>query len=84
MVYLSKKVKTMEERLKDVFATVLEIDRSIIDESLSTKTLPEWDSLRHMNLIIAIEEEFGISIEDEAIANLTTYVALRDYLKISV
>jgi len=36
-----------------------------------------WDSIKHMNLVLAIEEEFGISIPDEDAANITTYPLIR-------
>jgi acyl carrier protein len=30
----------------------------------------EWDSLRHIEIILAVEEEFGISISEEDFAEL--------------
>jgi len=40
-------------------------------------TVEAWDSIKHMNLVLAIEEEFGISIPDEDAANITSYPLIR-------
>ena len=64
---------TLNERIKEIIALVLEVDPSSIDENSSSDTLPQWDSLHHMNLILALEEDFGISIPDEEVADLTSY-----------
>ncbi len=74
----------MEEKLKEVMAAVLEVSPAEITENASTKTLQNWDSLKHMNLIMAIEDEFNIAVDDEAIADLTSYKALADYLKAKI
>ena len=57
---------------------------SIGDET-NMDTVASWDSIKHMNLVLAIEEEFGISIPDEDAANITSYplikLVLQDLLK---
>ena len=35
-------------------------------------TVEQWDSLRHMNLVLSIEDEFGITIPDEEAADITS------------
>ena len=37
-----------------------------------------WDSLRHMQLIMAIEDEFGVTFADDDIPNLLSLRAIRD------
>jgi acyl carrier protein len=53
--------------IRDVFATP--------DLPLSHETTPadveNWDSFNHINLIISIEEEFGISFDTDEIGKLT-------------
>lgn len=49
-----------------VFQHVFGVDS--VDDSMSVETLDEWDSLSHINLILELESEFGVSIStDEAI-----------------
>lgn len=75
-----------ENTLKHVMATLLTVDFAAIDSAASMDTIPTWDSLRHMNLVLALEEEFKVSIPDEDAGNITSYklikLVLEDLLKI--
>ncbi len=66
-----------ENTLKEVMATVLSIAADSITEDTSMDTVEAWDSIKHMNLVLAIEEEFGVSIPDEDAANITSYSLIR-------
>lgn len=66
-----------EDHLKSVMATILEVDEAVIGPDTSMDTLEAWDSIKHMNLILAVEEEFGVSVPDEEAADLTSYPLLR-------
>ena len=74
-----------QDKLKTVVATVLNVDVSRIDAHASSDTIETWDSLRHMNLVLALEDEFGVSLPDEEVANATSYpllvLALQDLLQ---
>jgi acyl carrier protein len=70
----------MEDRIKDVMAVVFEIDRSQIDENCSPDIVENWDSLRHMNMIVALEEEFQIRFSDEDIPNMTNFKIIRNII----
>lgn len=59
--------------LKKVMASVLEVDVADIDDESSMDTLANWDSLRQMNLVLALEESFRVSIPDEDAANATSF-----------
>ena len=67
----------MESTLKTVMATVLGISADAIGDDTSMDTVESWDSIKHMNLVLAIEEEFGVSIPDEDAANITSYPLIR-------
>ena len=62
-----------EEKLKGLMGTVLGVPEEQINETTSTDNLDQWDSLSHMNLILALEEEFDVEIPDEEVGNLTSY-----------
>ena len=66
-----------EDRLKAVIAAMLDIDPNAIGADTSTDTVPQWDSVRHMNLVIALEEAFGISIPDDEVATMTSYPIIK-------
>jgi acyl carrier protein len=66
-----------EDTLKQVMATLLTVDVSAIDQDASMDTIPTWDSLRHMNLVLALEEEFKVTIPDEDAGNITSYKLIK-------
>ena len=62
-----------DERMKGVMAAVFEIQAKDIDDNSSPDSIGNWDSLRHMNLIVSLEEEFNITFDDDDIANMLNY-----------
>jgi acyl carrier protein len=46
-------------KLQEIFDTVF-LDEVIVTPELSAKDVPEWDSITHVTLIMAVEEGFGI------------------------
>lgn len=63
-------------KIKDVMAAVLEVDASEIGDDASMDNVSTWDSLRQMNLVLALEEAFGVSFPDEDAANATSFALL--------
>lgn len=48
------------DRLKEIFIDVLDLDEVELKEETSANDIEEWDSLSHIQLIVAIEKAFGI------------------------
>jgi len=58
----------VKKRLKKIISTVLGVDENEISDDASPDTLEDWDSIGHVQLILAVETEFSISIPpDEAV-----------------
>jgi len=70
----------MEKKLKEIIATVLSVDISKIDEGASSETIENWDSLRHMKLMIALEDEFSLEFDDDEIMRMFDYKAVLEVL----
>lgn len=60
----------MEQRVKKVMASVFGVDPDTIRPDASPDTVEQWDSLRHMNLVVALEEEFAVRFTDQQIDEL--------------
>lgn len=69
----------MEERVLSVLRTVFK-DASI-DASCSQKNCAAWDSMNHLNLVVELEIEFGVSFEPEEIARMVDFKAVCEVLK---
>ncbi len=64
----------MREDLRQVLQNVLEIDS--ISENDSAETISTWDSVRHLSLILALEERFGLNFDADEIPELTSVAAI--------
>lgn len=69
-----------EHRLKKVLSNILDIDEIEINEKSSMKTISNWDSLKHIQLMMAIEEEFGIMLSADNMVIMTDYTAIVNVL----
>ena len=65
----------MESRIglegRAILATVLRLEEAVISSDASTDTLDQWDSLAHMNLIVAIENKYNITFDEQEILEST-------------
>jgi len=52
---------------------IFEIPVSDIDDNASPDSIANWDSVRHLNLILALEEEFSVSLPDEEVGNMLNF-----------
>ena len=62
-------------------STVLEVPLNEIDENSSSDTISTWDSLKHMNLIIALEQEFGVSFDEDTIPEIQSFSSISSALQ---
>lgn len=62
----------MNERLRDLIAEMLDLPQSEITLETSRADTATWDSLNHLQLITAIESEFGATLTMEEIADVKT------------
>ena len=67
-------------RLQDAIATTLNIDPAKVTESSSAENLTAWDSLGHVNLMMAIEQTFDIYLDVEDFPKLTSVEAILAHL----
>lgn len=71
----------MEERIKKVFSNVFNLDIETINNESSPDNIESWDSLKHMNLILALEEEFEIEFDEQEIVDSMSYALIVHILK---
>ena len=61
----------MEDRVLSVLRTVFK--DNTIDATCSQKNCAAWDSMNHLNLVVELEMEFGVSLEPEEIASMVDF-----------
>lgn len=57
------------KRINDIFIDVLENENIVLSETTTAEDIKEWDSLTHIQLIIAIEKSFKIRFTSAEILN---------------
>ena len=60
----------IESKVKEIMSIVFELPVDRINSSTSSEDVEEWDSLKHMALIVALEEEFDKEFGEEAILTM--------------
>ena len=70
-------MENLHERILKVMSLVFEVPLETLNENSSSDTIGSWDSLKHLNLILALEEEFNVEIPDEEVGNLMNYKLIK-------
>jgi acyl carrier protein len=72
----------VEDELKRIMADVLEVNADKISKESSMETIASWDSLKHMELMVAIEENFDITmLSMDEIVEMTTFPKIIEILQ---
>jgi acyl carrier protein len=58
------------DRVRGIFSDVFQIPLEEIRAESSPDTISNWDSLQHLNLVLAIEQEFNVQFSPEEIEQL--------------
>jgi acyl carrier protein len=62
----------IKDRARVALARALKADPATIGDEASQTDLSEWDSVRHMNVVLALENDFGIEFDDAELPTLTS------------
>ena len=60
-----------KDRVLKVMSQVMNVPLDKLNEHSSYENVEQWDSLQHMNLVLALEEEFKMKFTDEEIIQIT-------------
>ena len=69
------------EKVRGITADVLEVPASQITPQSSPESIEAWDSVHHLNLILALEQEFAIQFEPEEIDQMNSVARILDVLE---
>ena len=60
-------------KYSEIFKTALNISDDKLNENIKYNEIEEWDSIGHMTLVAALEEEFKITIETDDIIDFSSF-----------
>ncbi len=68
-------------KLEELFARILREPPEIFSDQASPSTVRSWDSLRHIELVMAAEVQYGIRFETTEVTTIRTLGCMRDMLQ---
>ena len=69
-------------KLQGFIESVFDEGYSVVAGVKSFRDLEDWDSLKYLKLIVAIQAEFGVELTPEEIQRITSVAAIDEVLRI--
>ncbi len=63
-------MKNVEERIQNLLVQVLQIPVTTVVDDLTMSDIESWDSLKHMELIVSLEQEFSLEFAFDEIVRM--------------
>jgi acyl carrier protein len=70
----------IETRVRDVIASVFSLTPDELPARLGPDSVPGWSSLRQVQLMLALEQEFGVEIDPNVIPDLVSEQAIVSFV----
>jgi len=74
-------IPSLTEQVQALLAEAIQAPPELVTEDLAFGDLPQWDSLGHMEVMLRLEEQFGVAIDADVIAQLISIPEICNYLK---
>lgn len=72
--------KNINEQVKALLGEALQIEPDLVTSDLTFGDIPQWDSMGHMEVMMRLEEYFGVEINPDTIATLISLPLICEYL----
>jgi acyl carrier protein len=71
----------LSQRVQTLLAEAIQVPGEMVTADLSFGDLPQWDSLGHMEVMLRLEDEFGVAIDADTIAQLISIPEICRFLE---
>lgn len=71
----------MKEKVFNIVSDIMKWPLKKVNEDSSPENIDTWDSLNQINLVLALEEEFGVSFTDEQIVEMLSVSSVIEVLE---
>lgn len=68
-------------KLREVFVEALDLDADVDVENLKYRDIEAWDSVGHMALVAAIEDEFDVQFDTDQVIDMSSFKVAVDMVK---
>lgn len=68
------------EKLNEVFRDVFDDESICVNDSTTSNDIEDWDSLEHINLLAAVEQEFGVKFNMGQVVSMKNVGEMADII----
>lgn len=68
------------KRINDIFQDVFDDDELVVTDETCADDVEEWDSLRHITLVSAVERAFGVKFSMKEVLEMKNVGEMADIL----
>jgi acyl carrier protein len=68
-------------KLREVFVEALDLEADVDVENLKYRDIEAWDSVGHMALIAALEDEFDVQFDTDQVIDMSSFQGAADMIK---
>jgi acyl carrier protein len=73
--------KENEKKIAEIFSSLFEVNPSELKDSSSSADIAKWDSLQHLNLVLALEEAFGLQLSPDEVESMRSLGEIKRMLR---
>lgn len=74
-------MRATRDEIVDVLASVLKCPVAVVREDSTPASIPGWDSAKHVEIVLALEDRFGCTFDPDEIAELTSVARVQEALR---
>jgi acyl carrier protein len=68
----------MEAKIKELMVEIFEVKAGQIADDLEAQDVSWWDSIKHLSLMTALEEDFNITLTMKEVQSMTSFNKIKD------
>lgn len=69
-----------EQQMTEVFRTLFNLPELELRDDLTAPQVPGWDSFNHVNLIIQLEQTFGVRFTNDEVSGLKNVGEMKELI----
>jgi len=77
----SAAAQSPEAQIRQIMADLFDMDVKSISPMSGPDSIDHWDSLRHMQLVLCLEEEFTIELSDEEVMQIVDFQSILEHVQ---
>lgn len=66
-----------EMKLRVILSQLLGVPVATISEEASNETVESWDSIKQLNIVLTLEEQFGVSFDEQLALEIVSVPLIR-------